>query len=309
MKSTNGPSICAVIITYHPDPAVLELLLDACKNQVSALVIVDNGSTENELGYIRRLITDKLQLRYHLLELGENLGLASAQNCGVAWARKHAYSHILFLDQDSIPSASMVRVLQEALIDLTHRGIPVAGVGPQLIDRRTGKSTPFIKINWFGITRKYCDNKKEHFHETDFLVSSGTLIPMVVFDKVGLSEEGLFIDNVDMEWCFRARSLGFVLYGICDATLQHSVGDRVYRVGPLAIYRHNPVRQYYIMRNRLLLYRREYTPIAWVLQDAFRGLIKILLFTVFFSPRRKNISMMYKGIKDAFAGRTGRYRE
>lgn len=242
------------------------------------------------------------------MELGDNMGVAAAQNKGVAWAREHEYSQVIFFDQDSVPSASMVGILQNALADLTSHGIAVAGVGPQLIDRRTGKSTPFVTINWFGVSRKHCEQKKQT-HKTDFLVSSGMLAPIAVFDQVGPSEEDFFIDNIDMEWCFRARSLGFSLYGICDATLNHSVGDQVYRIGPMVIYRHSPLRQYYIMRNRLLLYRRQYAPTAWVLQDVLRSLFKLFLFSVVFSPRRENVRMMWRGVRDACAGKVGRFVE
>jgi rhamnosyltransferase len=305
---SNTPLLCAVVVTYHPEPELLKQLLETVLPQVAALVVVDNGSDEQHLSLIRSWSLSGLPKVFSLIETGKNLGIAAGQNRGIAWARKQGSSHILLLDQDSIPATDMVKALQEALVDLSNRRIPVAAVGPRLVDRRTKRSSPFVVFNWFGVTRNSCARDPGALRQTDFLVSSGMLVPISVFDDVGLPEEGLFIDNVDMEWCFRARSMGFLLYGVCSAVMLHSVGDQIFRIGPRVLHRHSPIRQYYIMRNRLLLYQRSYTPFGWIVQDAARALFKLLVFALVFAPRWQNICMMCRGIRDAYTGKVGEYR-
>ena len=39
-------------------------------------------------------------------------------------------------------------------------------------------------------------------------------------------KESYFIDNIDLEWCFRAKSLGFDLVGTDAAVLYHAIGER-----------------------------------------------------------------------------------
>ena len=54
-------------------------------------------------------------------------------------------------------------------------------------------------------------------------------------------KESYFIDNVDLEWCFRAKSLGFDLVGTDGAVLYHAIGERenpLVRAGFMA--QHNP---------------------------------------------------------------------
>jgi len=202
----------------------------------------------------------------------------------------------------------MVGRLKKALTVLSESGIAVAAVGPRLVDRRTEESTPFVRIGVFGVSKKvFREGDKEHLIKTDFLVSSGMLIPLDMFYRVGLQEEELFIDNVDLEWCFRARSMGFLLYGVSDAVMEHSVGDDITTVGTHVIHRHSPLRQYYIMRNRILLYQRSYSPKGWIVQDFFRMLFKFTAFSLFFAPRRQNFRMMFKGVKDGLNGRAGKY--
>lgn len=244
---------------------------------------------------------------FFLLELGENTGVAAAQNKGLVWARESSYEHVLLLDQDSIPAADMVQTLQNALINLEAKDMKVAAVGPRLVDRRTNHNTHFIEINWFGITRKHYADHGKKIVKTDFLVSSGMLASVGVFNHIGLLEEAFFIDNVDLEWCFRARAMGYHLYGVFDAIMQHNVGDQVFRIGPGTFYRHNPERQYYIMRNRLVLYRRNYSPNAWIVQDIMRAIVKFVMFSLFFAPRLENIRMMCCGIRDAFAAKLGKF--
>lgn len=297
-------SICAIIVTHNPNLAVFQQLLASCLPQVGQAVILDNCSAE--AAPLQRLVS-RYGAKVALLKQPENLGIAAAQNIGIAWARGGGCSHLLFLDQDSIPQPGMVATLLQALQRLQGASLPVAAVGPSLLDRRNGTTRPFVNIRWCGVTRKICQQSGKAMLETDFLIASGMLAPLTSFAEVGLLEDGLFIDNVDLEWCFRARAKGFKLYGVCNAVLEHNLGDQVLAVGGRSIYRHNPLRQYYIMRNRIHLYKRPYAPRGWILQDVLRAALKVILFSLVFPPRRENIRMMLQGVRDALKGRYGRY--
>ena len=61
---------------------------------------------------------------------------------------------------------------------------------------------------------------------------------------------------------------------------------------------HKPLRLYYIMRNRVLLYRRPETPAAWIAQDLPRLVLKFLGTAVFIAPRKKYLRMMLHGLAD-----------
>lgn len=297
--------ICAIVVTYQPELALLQENLRACRGQVDYLVVVDNGSDAKTLAHISNFARD---INCEVVKLGENLGVAAAQNQGIERARTCGCNFVVLLDQDSTAAPGMVDAMRLVLSDLTARGMPFAAVGPRLVDRRTGASTPFVHFHMFGITRMSCTVGSDPFIAADFLVSSGMMIPLSIFDKVGLPEEGLFIDNVDLEWCFRARSMGLPVYGVWDAVMAHSVGDEVVQLGDYIIHLHHPIRQYYIMRNRILLYQRSYSPWVWVVQDFFRMLFKLVAFSLFFTPRCQNISMMIRGIKDGLNGKMGKIR-
>jgi rhamnosyltransferase len=181
----------------------------------------------------------------------------------------------------------------------------VAAVGPRFRDPREDRDAPFVRVAFPMSEKLWCDG--EPYVRCDFLIGSGALIPLAVIDDVGPLDADLFIDNVDMEWSFRARAGGYELYGVCAATMGHRLGDarRSVLLGLLQVITHSPDRLYYIMRNRVLLYRMRSTPRAWIAQDILRVPIKFLLFAVLIGPRRRNVPMMVSGLADGLRGRRG----
>jgi rhamnosyltransferase len=300
--------VCAIVVTFNPDITVLGSLLAATRSQVGALVVVDNGSAEHVVSWLHKHAGGA---NGAVIPLPGNVGVAAAHNTGIDWARQHGFSHVLLMDQDSIPMPGMVKNLITSMIELTGRGSRVAAAGPRRIDARTGQEAPFVRFGFIGNKHSYCAASAGPAGiATDFLITSGTLIPLAVIDDIGRMDESLFIDNVDMDWCFRAVWGGYQLYGICNALMTHRLGDEIlslWFLGRRKYVRHSPVRLYYMMRNRLLLYARPYTPGKWIFRDIFRLAGKLVLFSVLLPPRFENGRMMFKGLWHGLIGRTGKY--
>jgi rhamnosyltransferase len=286
-----------VLVTYHPDPATLHAAAAAVRPQLDALVVVDNGPSgvSSVLGSLDVVV----------LEQDGNVGLAGAQNAGIAWAREHGHTHVLVLDHDSVPAPDMVARLLDAERRLSAE-TRVAAVGPRFRDPREQRAAPFVRVAFPRSRKLWCDASTPNI-ECDFLISSGALIRLAVLDDVGDMDRGLFIDNVDLEWSFRARGKGYHLYGVCAAHMTHELGDAREPVlrGRAHVVRHGPQRLYFIMRNRITLYRRPYTPRVWIAQDVIRIPVKFLIFAVLVGPRARNVRYMTRGIVDGVRGRTG----
>lgn len=300
MTELGTACVHAVVVTYQPEPSVLSDLLASVLPQVAGLVLVDNGDA-----VWRQQLETQAYSAVSILPLGVNRGLAMAQNEGIAFARSRGASHILLLDQDSIPSADMVPQLMRALVARSAE-IRVAAVGPRFEDAFGGGKAPFVRLGFPLNEKLWCPTDQASM-ACDFLISSGSLIPVQVFDAVGLMDSGLFIDNVDLEWSFRARAKGYQLYGVCGARMRHRLGDARRRLpfgsGELVV--HGPVRLYYMMRNRLILYGRRHTPAIWIAQDVPRLLFKLAAFSLLVAPRGRNLRFMLRGIMDGLRGRLG----
>lgn len=302
MTGFSTTETCAVIVSYHPEPAALVGLVNVITPQVGAIVVVDNtsgGIWQDALGGI-------LSARGGAL-LGQprNIGLAAAQNVGIDWARAHGYRYVLLLDQDSEPDTEMVSALLRALQVLSAAG-RVAAVGPRFHDPREHRDAPFVQIG-FPLNHKSWCAADAPYIPCDFLISSGALIPLAVLDQIGSMDAGLFIDNVDLEWGFRARAKGYMLYGVCATTMHHRLGDgrHVLPFGRGQVVVHGSLRLYYMMRNRVLLYRMPHVPGVWKAQDMPRVLAKLFLFGVLIGPRRCNLHCMLRGLWDGLRGRRG----
>lgn len=289
-------SICAVIVTYRYPLNQLHQLLTSISNQVDHVCLVDNNDlreTDDGLAALR----DK---NCTVIDNRINLGLAKAINQGIRFAIEKHYEYVLLMDQDSRPASDMVEKLAAAWRNRTARGEMVAAVGPVVMDQHQGKPLPFLQFKPTRTKKISPPLNSDALIPVDFLISSGSLLNLDVLMNEGLMDETLFIDNIDLEWCFRMKKSGYLFYGVPNAFLYHRLGETVVRLPVLErfVCLHGPERQYYIMRNRLLLYNRNYVPFHWKINDFPRLLFKFVFFSLFVSPRRRNAAMMVQGFKD-----------
>lgn len=294
-------SVFAIVITYFPDKAVLEAQLNALLPQVARVVIVDDGSSAEHLTWLGATCDAKEKL--HFLPLHDNLGIAKAQNVGILWAKEQQAEYVLLMDQDSLPAHDMVDLLLSSYQALNNANEPICAIGPRFIDVDSGNISSHVKFGLLSIKRISCPDEsvasQEKVIRVDFLISSGSLIPIQIFEKVGLMDESLFIDHVDTEWILRAKSMGYEAYGDCEARMNHSLGEHRIefwfgRKRDIPI--HNAFRYYYIFRNSLVLYRRSYMGWHWKWVDFIRLLQLSVFMTVFSRYRRLNTKMIWRGV-------------
>ena len=300
-------SICAIVVTYKPDLEGLGRLLDALVPQVASVVLVDNGSNVDLQAWnkARQSNVDELFL------LGENKGIAAAHNVGIQWARNHRAEFVLLMDQDSIPMPDMVIRLRSAYTELRESGVLIGALGPQYRDNDNGTLSKFVKIGVLGFTLLDCDPTSSAV-EADFLVSSGSLLPLAAIETVGLMDEGLFIDHVDIEWCLRAKAKGFRIFGVCDAVMTHTLGEQrkeIWFLRQRMVHFHHPFRYYYMFRNSMLLYRRSYIPWNWKLSDFANRFKIVVLFSLIAPNRFACLKMMALGLIDGLKGVSGKRNE
>jgi rhamnosyltransferase len=302
MNVTVGPQggarICGVVVTYHPDPQALKRLLQAIRPQVNELVVVDNGSGVDVSAIASATHSP-------VLALGDNYGIARAQNLGIDYARAHGAEYVLLLDQDSLPAADMVPQLLAATVKLQAGGIAVAAVGPRYNDERQGEAAPFVYLKGLSLKRRPCP-APDSVVETDFLIASGCLLPIASLDRIGPMVEKLFIDYVDIEWGLRAKRLCYRSYGVCAAHMEHALGDQWMRYRGRQIPVHSPLRHYYHIRNAIWLGLRPWLPVAWRTVLAWRLIRQFMFFSVFAPDGFQHARMMALGFWHGATNRMGK---
>lgn len=304
-----SPRILAIVVTYLPEPDTLGALLSALNAQVSGVLVVDNTPQAN--ASVEVLVAGLPFSGVRLIRLNDNLGIARALNVGIQEAIRVDADFILLSDQDSLPAPDMVAGLKQSLDVLERDGHRVGAIGPTYTDRHTGITFPFQATIpgkfFYGHATPSAENP---IVPVLTLITSGVLIPVPVLRNVGLMREDLFIDYVDTEWCHRANSAGYELFGTLHARMFHRLGDRSLRVWCLGWRNENaysPLRMYYRTRNFLVLCRMRHVPTNWKIRSAWYWLGLVYTQGCYGHERRAAWRMVARGIRDGLCKRMGVY--
>lgn len=279
---------CAIVVTYNPNEDFLSNVHQALR-QFDRVIIVDNHSSEDALKLIE---TFKDSPQVNLIFNSKNLGIAKALNQGFEKAIFLGYKWIATFDQDSYVSDGFLNEFIE-----TSRKHPEA--------HRIGIYAPIIQ-------EKAIDAKLNGIHHIDYyqvpsVITSGSLVYVETFQKVGGFREEFFVDYVDHEFALKVRQQGFLVIINSKAKLLHELGrSRWHKLGPWEFHctHHSPARRYFITRNRLLVYR-SFILIepAWIFRDIYLLFKEILKIAIAEEEKAKKTKAFFKGLIHALRGR------
>lgn len=298
-----GTVVGAVVVTYSPDLERLDPLLGALAAQCAGVVVVDNGPGGPELEAACE------RAGAELVALGENTGIAHAQNVGIERAVAAGATHVLLSDQDSLPAPDMVAELLSGLERGREQGLgPVGAVGPVAGDVRSeSEELVYVARRWGPRRALPADVDADGLVDAAFLIASGCLVPADVLSRVGTMNAEWFIDHVDLEWGLRARRAGYRLLAVTSARLDHSLGDSLVKLPGRAqeVHVHSAFRTYFLARNTVLLLRSGLLPPAWAVGYVV-WLGKYVAFNSLLVPGRiDRARRMMLGVVDGIVGRTG----
>lgn len=308
MNSCND--IIAVIVLYYPDKQILSESIKVISSQVKKIILVDNTPIKEKinLGFFNDFISSKIIL----VSLGENYGIGYAQNIGIELAINEGADLLLFLDQDSIPHPEMLGILHFSYKKKLnfYKNTSLAGVGPLRIDRRNGTKSKFRSKFLYNNFQSFFSRLSKKNINVNFLISSGLLVSKETLLIVRGMRSNYFIEHVDTEWCKRVSNFNFYLLGEKNAFLYHSIGDKVKKIW-LFYYRniniHSPIRNYYVFRNTILMFKDGNLTI---LERTFHiiRLIQIFLILITIENEKLNrFQMIYLGIKHGLMRVSGKF--
>lgn len=283
----------SIIVTHNPH---IQKLCSLCANllsQGSYLVIVDNS--EKSINREDLISSDSIKL----ISLKKNMGIAHAQNIGISCANDIKAKYVSFFDQDSSVNKLFI---SELISEIDKKKYHI--VAPRAMDNDSKEYLDALKINKFGIPSKVCLNKDNEI-KADIVISSGTTLLLSVIEKVGLFDEGLFIDHVDTEWCLRCRKNGFDIHVISSVQMLHSIGSARSKLGPLTIQIHNSDRCYYQIRNSFLLLRKDSIPKLFAINEIIKTLINRFLLLLLIKNKTRYLKSYFFAIIDGVFNKDG----
>jgi rhamnosyltransferase len=281
-------AICAVVVTYQPQPEV-PANLAALAPQVGHVLIVDNGSAAQALAPVEE---QALRCGATLIRLGCNEGIGAALNIGLDFARRNGFAWLATFDQDSRAPEAMLDEMIRALG--SYPALERVGVvAPLHIDRDSG-----IRVG-----DRSNEGSGEGWRVVRSAMTSGSLVDVAKAARIGNFDASLFIDYVDHEYCLRLRRHGYQVLEAMRARLIHSLGRmQVRRLGPLRILvtHYNPPRRYYMSRNRILVWRQYWwSDPGWILQDIRRLLVEFASVVLYERNIGPKVRMFMRGFVDA----------
>lgn len=282
--------VCCIIVTYNIGKDFYKCL-NSIYDQVEKIVIVDNGSDEETIEVLNDIEKENNDIL--VIYNRENLGIATALNQGIKYAIENNYQWILTMDNDSESTNNMVQVMMKVYESLELKEKEnVVSIFPSYVEKGYGQ---YEDIKDSDLT-----NLNYEFVEAE--ITSGNLVKTKVFKELGLLEDKLFIDLVDVEICLRILKNNFKMIKCEGGILLHSLGNSTKRkilTKEVAVTNHSALRRYYITRNRLEIWNIYKGLDCKYMKNSKKDFIKETATIILFEKDKgAKIKAMMQGIND-----------
>lgn len=283
--------VYSIIVCFNPD---VDRLIKLCSDliyQKSKIVLVDNSFNS----CLNDIVNDNIEL----IQLGDNLGIAKAQNIGIQFAIKQNADIFVFFDQDSEIEISF---LQNLIAPFSLSKALVTS--PVFYDKSQGFRFPSYRLTKFGLLKKVIDTNGDY--NVDVIISSGSATNRKTIELVGLMNEDYFIDFVDTEWSLRCKSKNVPIKVISNAKMIHAIGEKSIDLKIFRLFVHSPTRTYYKVRNSFLFFNNKYVPFLLGIKEIASTLVHNFIIIFIVSNKLLYINNYFGAIVDGIKGKKGK---
>lgn len=189
--------------------------LAAQTRPADAILLIDNGSTDDSVVFVRERFPDVI-----VRENGGNLGFAAGNNVVL---RETKADLSVLLNPDVVLSPGCLAALEEAMAD------PATGIagcklwypGGEIIQHAGGFITaPRAMPGHYGIGERDAGQHDDP-RDVDYVIGAALAVRRETLAAIGLMDEGYFLFFEDADLCARARQAGFRVVYRPDATGIH----------------------------------------------------------------------------------------
>lgn len=228
--------LSVIIVNYnvkHFLEQCLHSVQKACAGLQAELIVVDNNSTDNSIGFIASRFPD---VQY--IANSENFGFAKACNQGLQLA-KGAY--ILFLNPDTIvPEDCFKQCISffQSHPEAGALGVKMLdGSGQFLKESKRAFPSPLTSLyKLFGLAKLFPRSRSfARYHlghlnenqnnEVDVLAGAFMMIRKEVLNKVGSFDENFFMYGEDIDLSYRIQQAGYKNYYFSETSIIHFKGE------------------------------------------------------------------------------------
>ncbi len=252
--------IAIVLVNWNgKDDTVIALTsirkMDTFGYKVS-VIVVDNGSTNDSVAVIKKVHPWAM-----VLTTGKNLGFTGGNNAGIRKALTIGADFIWLLNNDIIADRRALALADAFRTDTTG----IAGSKIYFAPGREYHHDRYSRMDrgrvfWYagGLIdweNMYASHRGvdevdrgqyDVIEETPFITGCSMMIRRGVIEKIGVLDEKFYLYLEDLDFCLRAKKAGFSLLYYPKSIIWHVNAGSSGSVG-------NPLHEYYLTRNRLLI--------------------------------------------------------
>jgi len=276
----------AAIIVYKPDSTLEKLIADLILQDVDVFLFINEGNR----------ITDKIinskKVDYFLSS--ENVGISKAFNKVIDIFKNKRYKYLFTFDQDSLIEKRFISSMISNFNKANKLNKNVVCCAPTIMDRKYSKTQSLMERS-----RK---NLKK-YERVGFAITSGSLYNHESFKKVGIMNELLFIDGVDVDWCERANLNKCIIIKSKNVFLHHKIGQKYINFfGIKKSFHDDNLRVYYIVRNSIYLILRGSNSIRWKVIQVIKTPARLVGYALLSKNFTEAIRFEFFAIRDAIKG-------
>ncbi len=278
-----------ITVNYNGIKDTCELIDSITFTDDMEVIVVDNGSIDDETALISRLYPQVKTIRSD-----KNLGFAGGNNLGMKAAKgKYLFlinNDTIFKDYNILP-----------LIDRLESSSTIGMACPKICFTWNNNTiqfagyTPLSKITVRNQAIGYGEEDKGQYnipHPTPYAHGAAMLIKREALDKVGLMPECYFLYYEELDWSMMFTRAGYEIWYEPACTIFHKESQSTGQDSPL--------RTYYMIRNRLLLVKRNWHGLTKYLSYIYLiGIVALRDVCKFaIKGRTDYLKASYKGIRD-----------
>ena len=254
----NECKLSIITINYNGLKDTCELIDSIPFNNDLEVIVVDNASQKDEAS----VISEK-HPQVKVIRSSQNLGFAGGNNLGI---KESKGKYILLINNDTYFKEYNIDALIKRLEDSAKIGIVCPKIkfawGNHPI--QFAGYTPLSKITVRNQAIGFGEEDHSQYdtaHPTPYAHGAAMLIKREALEKVGLMPECFFLYYEELDWSMMFTRAGFEIWYDPACTVYHKESQTTGQ--------NSPLRTYYIVRNRLLLVKRNWCGITKYLSYAY----------------------------------------
>ena len=253
--------VAAMVTLFYPDENNFKNIEHYIK-EVDKLYIIDNTPNKDH----KNNLPKNEKIEYYSFN---NIGVAKALNLAAEKAIHDKYNWLLTMDQDTVISDEIIKEIKKIA---EYKNTDSIGI-----------ITP-----WHN-TKLRIEKPKEKIDYPQDVMTSGNLLNLKIWQKLGGFVEDFFIDGIDIEYGLRLKENGCRIMRLNYLVIEHDLGD-IFYIGNKLCTNHSGLRRYYMNRNYHYIYDMYYETnpeFCKFLISNYKTMAKVLLF------EKKKIEKIY----------------